>query len=46
MGSVDLCPWCPAHAAPETGNMDEWIECFCAVAHARAKAIGGDVGGG
>lgn len=40
-GIVDLCLWCPAHSALETGNMDEWIEYFCAVAHERARAIGG-----
>ena len=40
-GIINLCLWCPAHAALETGNMDEWVEYFCAVAHERAKAIGG-----
>jgi hypothetical protein len=25
--------------ALETGQMDEWIEYFCAVAHERARAI-------
>jgi len=40
-GIINLCLWCPAHAALETGEMDEWIEYFCAVAHERAKAIGG-----
>ena len=40
-GIINLCLWCPAHAALETGSMDEWIEYFCAVAHERAKAIGG-----
>ena len=38
-GIINLCLWCPAHAALETGNMDEWIEYFCAVAHERARAI-------
>ena len=38
---INLCLWCPAHAALETGNMDDWVEYFCAVAHERARAIGG-----
>jgi len=37
---VNLCLWCPAHAALETGHMDGWVECFCAVAHKRARALG------
>jgi radical SAM protein with 4Fe4S-binding SPASM domain len=47
-GIINLCLWCPAHAALETGHMHEWIEYFCAVAHERAKAIsgGGAPGGG
>ena len=36
---VNLCLWCPAHAALETGAMDEWTEYFCDVAHARAAAL-------
>lgn len=36
---VNLCLWCPAHAALETGAMDEWVEYFCEVAHARAAAL-------
>jgi radical SAM protein with 4Fe4S-binding SPASM domain len=39
-GIVNLCLWCPAHAALETGDLDERIEYFYAVAHERAKAIG------
>ena len=35
-GIVNLCLWCLAHAALEDGEMDEWIEYFCAVAHERA----------
>lgn len=35
----DMCLWCPAHAALETGAMDEWVEYFCQVAHARAEAV-------
>ena len=38
-GLINLCLWRPAHAALETGNMDEWIEYFCAVAHERARAL-------
>jgi radical SAM protein with 4Fe4S-binding SPASM domain len=33
---ADLCLWCPAHAALETGDLDAWVEYFCEVAHARA----------
>jgi radical SAM protein with 4Fe4S-binding SPASM domain len=36
---VNLCSWCPAHAALETGAMDHWVEYFCDVAHARAAAL-------
>jgi radical SAM protein with 4Fe4S-binding SPASM domain len=36
---INLCLWCPAHAALETGAMDEWVEYFCEVAHARAAAL-------
>jgi radical SAM protein with 4Fe4S-binding SPASM domain len=41
---VNLCLWCPAHAALETGSgergrMDAWVEYFCEVAHARAAAL-------
>lgn len=36
---TNLCIWCPAHAHLEVGKMDEWIEYFCQVAHARAAAL-------
>jgi radical SAM protein with 4Fe4S-binding SPASM domain len=36
---INLCLWCPAHAALETGALDEWVEYFCAVAHERAAAL-------
>jgi radical SAM protein with 4Fe4S-binding SPASM domain len=36
---INLCLWCPAHAHLESGEMDGWIDYFCQVAHARAKAI-------
>lgn len=36
---INLCLWCPAHAHLETGEMDGFVEYFCAVAHARAAAI-------
>jgi len=36
---INLCLWCPAHAHLECGQMDGWVEYFCEVAHARAKAI-------
>jgi sulfatase maturation enzyme AslB (radical SAM superfamily) len=43
-GIVNLCLWCPAHAALETGSgergrMDAWAQYFCDVAHARAAAL-------
>jgi radical SAM protein with 4Fe4S-binding SPASM domain len=41
-GIVNLCLWCPAHAALETGHMDDWVEYFCEVAHARAEALQGE----
>ena len=36
----NLCLWCPAHAYLETGELDDWVEYFCQVAHARARALG------
>ncbi|MDP2911587.1 MAG: radical SAM protein [Candidatus Omnitrophota bacterium] len=36
---LDLCPWCPAIAYFETGALDQPIEYFCKVAHARAEAL-------
>jgi len=39
---VNLCLWCPAHAALETGAMDDWVEYFCEVAHARTDALGAE----
>jgi radical SAM protein with 4Fe4S-binding SPASM domain len=43
-GIVNLCLWCPAHAALETGAMDGWVEYFCEVAHARAAALRTETG--
>jgi radical SAM protein with 4Fe4S-binding SPASM domain len=37
---VNLCLWCPARAHLECGRMDAWVEYFCRVAHARARALG------
>lgn len=36
---LKLCPWCPAIAYFETGALDQPIEYFCKVAHARAEAL-------
>jgi radical SAM protein with 4Fe4S-binding SPASM domain len=36
---INLCLWCPAHAALETGALDAWVDYFCEVAHARAAAL-------
>jgi radical SAM protein with 4Fe4S-binding SPASM domain len=38
---TNLCLWCPAHAYLETRTMDGPTPYFCAIAHARAKAISG-----
>jgi radical SAM protein with 4Fe4S-binding SPASM domain len=37
---ANLCLWCPAHTHLETGELDGAAPYFCAVAHARAKALG------
>jgi len=37
---INLCMWCPAHADLETGKMDQKVDYFCRVAHARAEAFG------
>lgn len=37
---IDLCLWCPAHAYLECGDMEQRIETFCHIAHARANATG------
>lgn len=36
---VNLCLWCPAHSYLEAGQMDSFVDYFCRVAHARARAI-------
>lgn len=36
---INLCLWCPAHSALETGELDRPLKYFCTVAHARRKAI-------
>ncbi len=36
---INLCMWCPAHAHLETGQLDQPIEFFCQIAHAREKAL-------
>lgn len=37
---INLCMWCPAHADLENGKMDQSVDYFCRVAHARAYALG------
>ena len=37
---INLCLWCPAHAHLETGDLGGPAPYFCAVAHARAEALG------
>jgi radical SAM protein with 4Fe4S-binding SPASM domain len=36
---VNLCLWCPANAYLESGELDESVDYFCQVAHARAEMI-------
>lgn len=36
---INLCMWCPAHAALESGELDAPVTYFCEVAHARAEAL-------
>jgi len=36
---INLCMWCPAHAHLETGVMDQPVDYFCQLAHARAAAL-------
>jgi radical SAM protein with 4Fe4S-binding SPASM domain len=36
---LNLCHWCPAHAALETGELDAPVDYFCEVAHARARSL-------
>ena len=38
---INLCIWCPAQSHLETGKLDEPVEYFCKVAHARAEALAG-----
>lgn len=37
---LNLCFWCPARADLETGRLDEMVDYYCQIAHARAKALG------
>lgn len=36
---INLCLWCPAHAYLETGELDQPVDYFCEVAHARAAGL-------
>jgi radical SAM protein with 4Fe4S-binding SPASM domain len=38
-GIKNLCLCCPAHAWLETGHLDEAVDYFCQVAHARAESL-------
>lgn len=38
---INLCLWCPAHSHLEAGVLDEPVEYFCQVAHARAANLKG-----
>jgi radical SAM protein with 4Fe4S-binding SPASM domain len=40
---VNLCMWCPAHAYLETGLLDQHVDSFCRIAHARTSALGKDI---
>ena len=35
---INLCAWCPASAALETGRLDGWVESFCHMAQLRYAA--------
>ncbi len=37
---INLCMWCPATAYLECKKLDQHIEDFCRLAHARAEALG------
>lgn len=37
---VNICLWCPANSYLETGELDNPVEYFCQIAHARARAMG------
>jgi len=39
---IKLCPWCPAHAHLESGELDDPVSFFCEIAHARGEALGLD----
>ena len=39
---INLCLWCPAHSDLESGRLDEPIDYFCQVAHARAARLTGN----
>jgi len=38
---INLCLWCPAHSYLENGKLDEPVDFFCEVAHARAESLTG-----
>jgi len=35
----NLCLWCPAHSDLESGRLDEPVDYFCEIAHARAESL-------
>jgi radical SAM protein with 4Fe4S-binding SPASM domain len=39
---INLCAWCPATAYLETGALDQQVDYFCQIAHARAKLLNHD----
>ncbi len=41
---INLCIWCPAHAHLETAELDQPVDYFCEVAHARAESLSSPVG--
>ncbi len=36
---INLCPWCPAHAYLETGELDTPVDYFCKIAHVKAEFL-------
>lgn len=36
---INLCMWCPAHTALETGQLDQPVDYFCEIAHKRKEML-------
>ncbi|MFA6104638.1 MAG: radical SAM protein [Victivallaceae bacterium] len=40
---INFCMWCPAHCYLETGKLDEPVDVFCKIAHARAESLNKEI---